>query len=289
MLAVFASSAAIIWFAYGESGELSAVNEPVLVKAPSTPLKVAPDDPGGSTIAELGGIGDLLSDEPAVREERLLPRPEQPLTPGDAAGVGSTLPSPGPAPASDDAGAGLAPDAQERGRARAALEALVSEIRSGTPSSSTSGVGTPSAELSSSPEPTSNERVATRAGSGGETPLQPADSSALSSSDTTETAALDPARPVVDGDTFASSVSVGRFRVQLAAVRSEDDAKRAWALFQDELGGLVGGLTPFFERAETANGIFYRVQVGSFDESDEADALCVELKKLNASCFVVSR
>ena len=58
MLAVFASSAAIIWFAYGESGELSAVDEPILVRASSTPLKVAPDDPGGSTVAELGGIGD---------------------------------------------------------------------------------------------------------------------------------------------------------------------------------------------------------------------------------------
>ena len=252
MLAVFASSAAIIWFAYGESGDLSAVSEPILVKAPSTPLKMAPDDPGGSTIAELGGIGDLLSDEPAVREERLLPPPEQPVTPGEAAGGGSTV---GPtADGSPGGGSGTAalPDAQERGKARAALEALVSEIRSDAPRS---------------PAPAPTERVATRIGSATQAPLQTdvtgdrtVEVPATSSSDVTETAALEPTRPA-NGGTVANSVSVGRFRVQLAAVRSEDDAKRAWALFQEQLGGLIGGLTP----------------------------LCVELKKLNASCFVVSR
>ena len=81
----------------------------------------------------------------------------------------------------------------------------------------------------------------------------------------------------------------GRYRVQLAAVREEEDAQKAWALFQEQLGPYISGLQPFFERADTSNGIFYRVQVGPFGETAEADRLCVELKKQNASCFVVTR
>ena len=81
----------------------------------------------------------------------------------------------------------------------------------------------------------------------------------------------------------------GRYRVQLAAVRAEEDARRAWSILQEQLDPYIGKLQPFFERAETSNGIFYRLQVGPFAESDEADRLCIELKKQDASCFVVSR
>lgn len=75
----------------------------------------------------------------------------------------------------------------------------------------------------------------------------------------------------------------------MAAVRAEADARRAWQLIQQDLGGVLSGLEPHFERAETDNGIFYRVQVGPFASADAADFLCSELKQRNASCFVVRR
>jgi cell division septation protein DedD len=101
-------------------------------------------------------------------------------------------------------------------------------------------------------------------------------------------------QPVAETDLAAltptfETTSGGRFRIQLAAVREEGDAERAWELFRDQLDPFISGLQPFFERAETSNGVFYRVQVGPFAESDEADRLCAELKKQNASCFVVAR
>ena len=58
-----------------------------------------------------------------------------------------------------------------------------------------------------------------------------------------------------------------RFRVQLAAVREEADARRAWDLFVVDLGPVLRDVQPFFERAETANGVFYRVQIGPFATS----------------------
>ena len=79
------------------------------------------------------------------------------------------------------------------------------------------------------------------------------------------------------------------YRIQLAAVRDESDARRAWGLFQESLGGVVGGLDPIIERADTANGTFYRVQVGPFASLAAAESLCEQLKQRNASCFVIRR
>ena len=81
----------------------------------------------------------------------------------------------------------------------------------------------------------------------------------------------------------------GDYRIQLAAVRGEADARRAWDLFLSDLGPVLSGLQSFIERADTANGVFYRVQVGPFASQQAAESLCDELKQRNASCFVIRR
>ncbi len=81
----------------------------------------------------------------------------------------------------------------------------------------------------------------------------------------------------------------GDFRIQLAAVRGEADARRAWQLFMGDLGPVLADVEPIFERADTANGVFYRVQVGPFASQEAADTLCEQLKQRNASCFVIRR
>jgi cell division septation protein DedD len=80
-----------------------------------------------------------------------------------------------------------------------------------------------------------------------------------------------------------------RYRVQVAAVREEADARRAWSLFMADLGPVLRDVQPFFERAETANGIFYRVQIGPFATQQAAESMCEDLKQRNASCFVIRR
>ena len=102
----------------------------------------------------------------------------------------------------------------------------------------------------------------------------------------TETAALGPA-----GAPIATPPVVpdGEFRIQLAAVRGEADAQRAWDLFMVDLGPVLRQVEPIFERAETANGVFYRVQIGPFGSQEAAESLCEQLKQRNASCFVIRR
>ena len=81
----------------------------------------------------------------------------------------------------------------------------------------------------------------------------------------------------------------GDFRIQLAAVRGEADAQRAWQLFMGDLRPVLADVEPIFERADTANGVFYRVQIGPFASQEAAESLCEQLKRRNASCFVIRR
>lgn len=274
-LTAFAASAGVIWLAHIEAGEMTLVRTPPLVKASTQPLKASPEDPGGSEVADLGGVADLLRDrdQPAETEERLLPKPEQPVTPAD--GDGQTAGS-------------LTPRSDE---ARAALEALVSEVRGNRPANGDPGIGGPNPnEPVNFPSP--SRPPETVAALEPATTLEPTTPRAVSlpASDPPALVDAQPAETEVALVTpsFEGSPD-GRFRVQLAAVREEEDARRAWALFQEQLGPFVSGMQPFFERAETSNGVFYRVQIGPFAENIEADRLCVELKKQEVSCFVVSR
>lgn len=278
VLAVFAATGGIIWLAFGDTGNV--VGEPPLIRASAVPLKQAPDDPGGRKVAELGGVSDLLVDQPeGVTEERLMPTPEQPLSPAEAA-VASLADGGTPE--------GLTPNPEERGKAKAALEALISELSSGD---APSGVGGPPTGRLPTPSRPRDDGVAGQPRNS-DIALQPNEPESrtnpdLSSGEVQLVAVGDEAANG-DGARF-QSVPGGQFRVQLAAVREESDARRAWSLFQEQLGAYVGGLEPFFEMAETSNGTFYRVQIGPFADSGEANSLCVELKKQDVSCFVVSR
>jgi hypothetical protein len=94
---------------------------------------------------------------------------------------------------------------------------------------------------------------------------------------------------IAPADPAAARRAVGPgFRVQLAAVREQDDARRAWANLVERLGPLVADHQPVYERAETANGVFYRIQLGPFASEQTADRLCDEVLRRNASCFVVA-
>ena len=260
----------VAWLAHIEAGETRAFQGPPLVKAAATPIKRAPDDPGGSVVASLGGVGDLLNDQPSEPEENLLPRAEQPVTPSAAR------------------------PADGQGRDRAPIDALLAEVRNGalagSGNASTDGTGGPNPDLPvtfpSPPRP-----VLPSSGENGDPSLR-SDATPEIASNRSAAVGLEkqPDQALVAAvSPIFRTATEGRFRVQLAAVRDEADAQRAWDIFKQQIGPFVSGLEPFFERAETSNGVFYRLQVGPFGDDSEADRLCGELKKQDVSCFVVSR
>lgn len=153
---------------------------------------------------------------------------------------------------------------------RAALKALAAEAD--TIDLLTSPVGDAEAPR---PEHVRAERDVAEAS---DSPAIPTEISAPAT--TTGLAATDAARSPVPG---------GVFRVQLAAMRTRANARRAWQQLRSDLGGVLSGLEPHFEYVETDNGIFHRLQVGSFASAAAADSLCDELKQRSATCFVVQR
>ena len=82
MFAVFAAFGAIVWLAYEHGSQGPPVGEPPLVKAPTTPIKLAADE-SQEDMADGGEVLDMLSDTaPGEPLERLLPPPEEPHAPG---------------------------------------------------------------------------------------------------------------------------------------------------------------------------------------------------------------
>jgi cell division septation protein DedD len=81
----------------------------------------------------------------------------------------------------------------------------------------------------------------------------------------------------------------GAFRIQLAAVKSEDAARSAWTklskLHGDQLGGLSLRVEPVDRGAE---GMLYRIQAGPIADRAAAQDVCAQLKKKDQPCLVVA-
>ena len=327
MFAVFAAFGTIVWLAYEHGSPGSPGGEPPLVKAPATAIKLAPDE-SQQDVAEGGEVLDMLSDTPPAEElERLLPPPEEPRAPVEQAAappavaddvaeliqpLEEVLPVPEPQPAEAETAATPDPppasEAEEPEEpeiaattpeptpeeAEAALEALLAEVTEQAERSR---------ETSQEPEPGDTAAAGSGAASSEVRPAvappasSPAPAPSFERPSGGVTAIARDQRRSSSG-TGASGSQAGRsqiaavdgpYRIQLAAVRDEADARRAWDLFQVDLGSVLSGLEPFIERADTANGVFYRVQIGPFASLQDAEALCDQLKQRNASCFVIRR
>lgn len=338
----FALFGIVVWLAYQDVSRGPPVGEPPLVKAAADPIKLPPEQVAEPTGEEEGGtVGRLWSDtERADQPERLLPLPEEPLSPetvaspdlntespGDTAAL--DLPSSSEPPIGDRAPSAVAapadapaPPSGEREApvdADAALDRLLAEVTAlseEAPSSSDAPPAPTGSEATVAPRVEESPALAARpsstlgrtspggeeieaAGTGSEEPL--AETSGNASTEVRPAVALEP--PASSEQTSAPSDGAStapapatqvaaiedRFRIQVAAVREEADARRAWSQLEQDAGPVLSEVQPFFERAETANGVFYRVQIGRFATQQAAESLCAELKQRNASCFVVRR
>jgi tetratricopeptide (TPR) repeat protein len=98
----------------------------------------------------------------------------------------------------------------------------------------------------------------------------------------TRMAAATPAAP-------ALSASGGSYRVQLAASRSEDEARQLWQKVVSQNQELAGK-EPSIDKTEVGGlGTFYRLQIGPFQDKAESLKLCNTLKRSGVDCFLVTR
>ena len=80
----------------------------------------------------------------------------------------------------------------------------------------------------------------------------------------------------------------GGYRLQLAALRSEDAARKQWGKLKQAHKDLLGQLAGTWPRADLGErGVFYRLQAGPIADGAAAERLCGELKRRNVGCVLV--
>ena len=78
------------------------------------------------------------------------------------------------------------------------------------------------------------------------------------------------------------------FRVQLASVRSQKAAERAWSRYKKKHASLFGDLESKIVRVDLkGKGIYYRLQAGPLSDAKAARSLCSEAKKKKIGCIIV--
>ena len=105
------------------------------------------------------------------------------------------------------------------------------------------------------------------------------------------TASIDPAAglattPQAPGLTGTAVVTP--FGIQLASLRTEQQAAVLWKRLQDKYPSLLGGLSFRVVQYDSgARGIFYRLQAGPMPNKTTAVDYCVKLKRAGQECFFV--
>jgi len=90
------------------------------------------------------------------------------------------------------------------------------------------------------------------------------------------------------GQSIASLIdNISAYRIQLASVRSEEQAQATWARMQKSNGDVLSSLTMRAVKVDLGDrGVYYRVQAGPLD-ADGATSACSKLKTRSIDCIVV--
>ena len=100
----------------------------------------------------------------------------------------------------------------------------------------------------------------------------------------------DVAPAAVAGRPPPTAKAEGKYRVQLATVRTQEEARALAAKAKRELGGALAAREPEIDQAVLGNmGAFYRVRVGPFATMQETQAVCAKVKGTGFDCMSVTQ
>lgn len=96
-----------------------------------------------------------------------------------------------------------------------------------------------------------------------------------------------PAQPVTQpAAALPASVPSGDFVVQLASLRSPEQAQATFNTLQGRFGSLLGGFAPNVQQVDLGDrGIYHRLRVGPMDRA-AADSLCARFQSAGGDCLV---
>jgi len=250
------------WFGYKTWRAQGSEGLAPVIQADAGPTRVRPDQPGGIVIPhqERLVLHDLGGGGASVSAESLLPPPEEPL------------PRPQATPAYAAAAAPI----------QTAAVAVTPPQPAPAPAQSAVAIATP-------PVPQPSPVAARDAGDKQPTIATPATGQVAQGNEPPPQLITRPAAEAApaQGAEFVSVGNLMRYhRVQLAAVDSEESARRAWLRYQGLYQDVLGELRLVVQQVEVNNRTYFRVQGGPL-EADSAGRACQVIKSRGADCLVV--
>lgn len=241
-------------FSGGDGQQVADVNSVPLVRANPEPTKTAPDEPGGLEVRDqdkliFDRIGGGSTD--SSLPEQLLPPPDVPMA--------RPTPPPPPPPVLDTP----APSTAAAPEPEPAPAPSVAAAPPATPAKP-------------APAPTKPSPSATTPAPA-ETP-KPAPGAAASPTTTPAPATPAPA---------TTAPAAGGISIQLAALKDEAAAKKAWTRISKANSDLLAGLKPIIQPVVVGGSTLYRLRAGPFVSKDAAATVCAKLKQRNQDCNVV--
>lgn len=255
--------AGALFFAYRNSmhpaglAGAAADGSPPLLRADTTPYKMAPENPGGIDIPHQDKeIYDRLSGKTEPGVERLLPRAEEPLD----------LPS--------------EPQVQPNPDALAAASAGMSPTVEG------SAPAVPTPPQGTMPVPGQMQPGAAMPATGAPVSAMPTETPGTDAPAGTVPASV---ADKVAGQKLPEPIAEGEYVVQLGSGKDEAGALRQFSRLQKKYPDLLGGLAPNVQRADLGDkGVFFRLRAGPLSKS-AAELLCDKLSSGGQACLVKAK
>jgi cell division septation protein DedD len=266
----------LVWLNDGSERAALTKDDVPLVKAPESPAKVLPEDPGGMHVAHRDKLiyRRFEGDETAPVVERLLSAPEEPLPPPRAQPEPS-MPWTLDMDEIPPSGFMVAPP----GEAVLAepIEDFLDNVAPEVPLT-----------VEAPPDPSSVAMAAPRPRP--PSPPSPPASGQASGPASGETSGSAPglsAEARVAQSLLMGTVADG-YAIQLGSVRSRQEANVEWERLRRNHGDILGGLRPQVVEADLGQrGMFYRLQAGPITSQTSARQLCTSLVDRKVACIVV--
>jgi hypothetical protein len=265
------------WWGF-EVGKQNALEQtPPVVRADPSPIKEAPEDPGGLQVPHQDKLvlQDAEQDNGVEAPVTLAPQPEQPVA---------------PPPRLVETDAARTVDSDQLPPPPPALRNVPQPLR---PPPAAPQAETQAAVPPPPPIPTADgeEAAATPVAPAGTPPAQSQPAAAPQPAALAQTQAAAPApatAPAPAPQQPAAAPAAGGFRVQLAAYRTPEAALAGWKALQARYEDLLGSLEPTVVRADLGDrGVFHRLQAGPYVSTEAANAACTALRARNQACLVI--
>ncbi len=262
-VALAGAASGAVWVAYNQGLVAGTETAAPLIRASVDETRRRPADPGGMDVPNRDKLvfDRIAPDAGQVRLERLLPPPEAPL----------------PRP--------VAPGANGAGAVPAATSVL--------PAAPRRQVAAPAADIKAFPQPLGAPLLAKMPEKLLVAEIPPPPVAVVPPPPVAATLAKAPPVPAVApaaAELAAVEPAAGApsWRVQIAAMRTEEAAEQVWRAATAKYNDLLGELRLNVEEVTLAErGKFYRVQAGPLADRKQADALCAALKIRDQGCLVV--